>query len=90
VPEVEEMATKIGVRLPKGKKKEQEVKAAIAKTSDRPYRDYSKQGALEVRPRPWCFVSMCVCIYMRITGAPLDCSAHVDGALTRSPTKHTI
>lgn len=43
------MAEKVGVRLPKGKKKEREVKAAIAKTSDRPYRDYSKQGALEVR-----------------------------------------
>jgi len=49
VPDVEEMAEKVGVRLPKGKKKEREVKAAIAKTSDRPYRDYSKQGALEVR-----------------------------------------
>ncbi len=49
MPDVEEMAEKVGVRLPKGKKKEREVKAAIAKTSDRPYRDYSKQGALEVR-----------------------------------------
>lgn len=50
VPDVEEMVTKIGVELPKGKKKKvQEVKAAIAMTSDRPYRDYSKQGALEVR-----------------------------------------
>lgn len=49
VEDVEAMAKKAGVRLPRGKKKEQEVKAAISKTSDRPYRDYSKQGALEVR-----------------------------------------
>lgn len=49
-PNVEEMAKKIGLKLPKEKKKkEKDVKEAIAKTSDRPYRDYSKQGALEVR-----------------------------------------
>ena len=48
VKDVKVVTEKVGVRLPRGKKKEQEVKQAIAKTSDRPYCDYSKQGALEV------------------------------------------
>jgi hypothetical protein len=46
---VEVMAKKAGVELPKDeKKKKREVKSAIEETSDRPYREYSKQGALEV------------------------------------------
>ena len=49
VGDVEVMAEKAGVELPKEeKKKEREVKSAIEETSDRPYREYSKQGALEV------------------------------------------
>jgi hypothetical protein len=49
VKDVEVMAEKVGVKLPKDeKKKEREVKSAIEETSDRPYREYSKQGALEV------------------------------------------
>ena len=49
VEDVEVMAKKVGVELPKDeKKKKREVKSAIEETSDRPYREYSKQGALEV------------------------------------------
>lgn len=49
VEDVEVMAKKAGVELPKDeKKKKREVKSAIEETSDRPYREYSKQGALEV------------------------------------------
>lgn len=49
VEDVEVMAKKVGVELPKDeKKKKREVKIAIEETSDRSYREYSKQGALEV------------------------------------------
>lgn len=49
VKDVEVMAKRVGVELPKeDKKREREVKSAIEETSDRPYREYSKQGALEV------------------------------------------
>ena len=48
VEDVEIMAKKAGVELPKNEKKEKkEVEEAIKKTSDRPYREYSKQGALQ-------------------------------------------
>lgn len=49
VEDVEVMAKKVGVELPKEyKKKKREVKSAIEETTDRPYREFSKQGALEV------------------------------------------
>jgi hypothetical protein len=47
--DVEVMAEKVGIELPEDEKqKEEEVESAIEATSDRPYREYSKQGALEV------------------------------------------
>ncbi|TFJ80942.1 hypothetical protein NSK_007585 [Nannochloropsis salina CCMP1776] len=46
--DVEVMAEKVGIELPEDEKqKEEEVESAIEATSDRPYREYSKQGALE-------------------------------------------
>ena len=48
VEDVEVMAEKVGVELPKDEKKKKREESAIEETSDRPYREYSKQGALEV------------------------------------------